>query len=240
VIMRGGIHPVLDEAAAQVRPATLDELHTRFPGMSDDDIADRLTERAAKTAGAVALAIGGIVAAQEAAVAATAAVPPAAGATLGVLGVTALAEVLVLFMIEAKLRADLRALAGLAVVTPRELASAILGEVQAAGGWTRLRRRSLRRALPEAATRRAIARIVPYVPARFARIVIPEVIAPLVGAVWASRLATKQVRAAGHAAWLELRGPRPSTVVTWGSPAGGPIAEPAAPDGEARQDAPSA
>src|SRR6266536_2250958 len=157
-VARVGIQPLLQEAAAQVRPATLEELRTRYPGLSDDEVARRLIDRAARTATAVALAIGGILAAQEAVAVVGVAVPPAGGVALGTVGVTALAEVLVLFVIEAKLRADLGVLAGQRALTPRELAADVLGEVQAAGGFARLRRRSLRRALPEAAVRRIAAR----------------------------------------------------------------------------------
>jgi hypothetical protein len=55
------------------------------------------------------------------------------------------------------------------------------------------------------------------VPARFARIVVPEVVAPLIGAAFAARLAVKQVRAAGEQHWGELR-TIPRTTVTWGTP----------------------
>ena len=58
-------------------------------------------------------------------------------------------------MLEAKLRADLGALAGQPVLTPRELAANVLGDVQAAGGWKEVQGRSMRRALPDAAARRA-------------------------------------------------------------------------------------
>jgi len=218
-IGRHGIRPLLDEAAAQIRPATLEELRGRYPGVPDDEIAGRLIRRASRTAATVAIAIGGIVAAQEAVAAvSTPAAPPAAGAGVGVVGITALAEVLVLFVLEAKLRLDLGALAGRPARSPRDLAAAVLGEVQAAGGWSVLRRRSLRLALPGAAARRLAARIARLVPRRFARIVVPEVIAPVLGSLWASRLAARQVRSAGEACWLELRGPAPSTEVTWGAP----------------------
>jgi hypothetical protein len=213
-----GIRPLLDEAAAQVRPATIEELRARYKNLPDDEIARRLTERAARTAGAVALAMGGVVAAQAAASVASAAVPPAAVGALSTITITALAEVLVLFMIEAKLRADLSALAGQPPTTPRQMAAAILGEVQAHGGWRGLRGRSLRAALPEAAARRVAARIAPMVPRRFARIVIPEVVAPLIGGAIAARLAMRQLRQAGEAHWLEVRGPAPTTEVHWGSP----------------------
>jgi hypothetical protein len=213
-VARFGIQPLLQEAAAQVRPASLDELRARYPGMPDDEVARRLIERAARTAAAVALAIGGILAAQEAIAVATAAVPPAGGTALGSIGVTALAEVLVLFVIEAKLRADLGVLAGQRALSPRELAADVLGEVQAAGGFARLRRRSLRRALPEAAVRRTAARIAAMIPARFARVVIPEVVAPLIGSAFAARLASRQVRAAGERLWSELR-LLPRTSATW-------------------------
>ncbi len=214
-VARGGIQPLLDEAAAQVRPATLDELRTRYPGLTEDEIARKLIDRSARTAVGVALAIGGILAAQEAVAVASSPVPPAAGAALGTVGVTALAEILVLFVIEAKLRADLGALAGQRVPTPRELVAGVVGEVQAAGGLGRLRRRSLRRALPEAAVLRAATRIARLMPARFARIVIPEVVAPLVGAAWAARLASQQLRATGERCWGELR-LLPRTTVSWG------------------------
>src|SRR6266540_2722315 len=176
-VARVGIQPLLQEAAAQVRPATLEELRTRYPGLSDDEVARRLIDRAARTATAVALAIGGILAAQEA---------------VAVVGV----------------------LAGQRALTPRELAADVLGEVQAAGGFARLRRRSLRRALPEAAVRRTAARIAAMIPARFARVVIPEVVAPLVGSAFAARLANRQVRAAGERHWGELR-LLPRTEATW-------------------------
>src|SRR5919197_6355770 len=144
-VAKGGIRPLLDEAAAQVRPATLAELRARYPGLGEDEIAGRLIERAARTAAGVALAIGGALAAQEALAAASAVAPPAAGAALGGVGVTALAEVLVLFVLEGKLRADLGALAGEPPLSPRELVANVIGEVQAAGGWRRVRGRSLRR-----------------------------------------------------------------------------------------------
>jgi hypothetical protein len=216
-IRRHGIQPLLDEAAAQVRPATLQELHARYPGMHDDEVARRLIDRAARTAGGVALGIGGLLAAQEAVAVVSSAAPPAGGAALGTVGITALAEVLVLFVLEAKLRADLGALAGQPTTSSRDLVSGVVSEVQAAGGWTKLRGRSLRRALPEAAARRLAAQVVRLVPARFARIVVPEVVAPLIGAAFAARLAVKQVRAAGEHHWGELRS-IPSTTVTWGSP----------------------
>lgn len=216
-VHRHGIQPLLDEAAAQVRPATLQELRARYPGMHDDEIARRLIDRAARTAGAVALAIGGVLAAQEAIAVVSSAAPPAGGAAFGAVGITVLAEVLVLFVLEAKLRADLGALAGQPSMSPRDLVSGVVSEVQAVGGWTRLRGRSLRRALPEAAARRVAAQIARLVPSRFARIVIPEVIAPLIGAVFAARLATRQVRSAGEHHWGQLRSV-PRTTVTWGSP----------------------
>jgi len=214
-VARGGIQPLLDEAAAQVRPATPEELHARYPGQSDDEVARKLIDRSARTAAGIAIAVGGILATQEAIAAATSPVPPAAGVALGTVGVTALAEVLLLFVIEAKLRADLGALAGQRVLTPRELVAGVLGEVQAQGGLQKLRRRSLRRALPEAAVRRTAARIAKLMPARFARIVIPEVIAPLVGAVWAARLASQSIRTTGEQCWGELR-LLPRTTVSWG------------------------
>jgi len=214
---RQGIQPLLDEAAAQVRPSTLVELRARYPGLHDDEVARRLIDRAARTAGGVALAIGGLLAAQEAAAVVSSAAPPAGGVALGTVGITALAEVLVLFVLEAKLRADLGALAGQPSLSPRDLVSGVVSEVQAAGGWTKLRGGSLRRALPEAAARRIAAQVVRLVPARFARIVVPEVIAPLIGAAFAARLAIRQVRAAGEQHWGELRS-IPRTTVTWGSP----------------------
>ena len=214
---KGGIRPLLDEAAAQVRPATLEELRGRYPGLDDDEVARRLIDRAARTAAALVLAVGGVIAAQEAVAAASAVAPPAAGTAIGAIGVTALAEVLALFLIEAKLRADLGALAGQRALTPRELVSNILGEVQAAGGWSSVRARSLRLALPNAAARRAAARIATMVPARFARVVIPEVVAPLVGSAFAARLATRQVRSLGEQHWRRLR-LVPRTTVRWGEP----------------------
>ncbi len=207
-VTRNGVWPLLDEAAAQVRPATREELRRRYPGLSDDEIARRLINRAARTAAGVALGIGGMVAAQEAMALVS------AGSTLGTIGVSALAEVLVLFILDAKLRADLGALAGQPARTPKELAGAVLGEVQAAGGWRFVRGRSLRRAFPEAAARRVAGRIVALVPGRFARIVAPEIVAPLVGAAFAARMASRQVRAAGEQCWEELH----RTTVTWGTP----------------------
>jgi hypothetical protein len=213
-IARGGIQPLLQEAAAQIKPATLAELRARYPGLTDDEVARRLIDRAARTAAGVALSVGGILAAQQAIAVASAAVPPAGGAAIGAVGVTALAEVLVLFAIEAKLRADLGALAGQRALTPRELVAEVAGEVQAAGGFSMLRRRSFRLALPQAAVRRTAARIATMVPTRFARVVIPEVIAPLVGSAFAARLAFRQVRAAGERRWGELR-LLPRTTATW-------------------------
>jgi hypothetical protein len=217
-IRRHGIRPLLDEAAAQVRPASREELLARFPDLNDDQIARKLTDRAARTAAGVALAVGGVIVAQEAAAAASAAAPPAAGGILGTIGITALSEVLALFMVEAKLRTDLNALAGQPTATPRDLVAAVLGEVAAVGGWSKLRGRSLRRVLPEAAARRAAASLARMVPRRFARIIIPEVIAPAIGSVIAARIASKQVRDAGREHWTELRGPDPSTEVRWGEP----------------------
>jgi len=157
------------------------------------------------------------VAAQEAVAVASAAAPPVAGTTLGSIGVTALAEVLALFVLEAKLRADLGALAGQSSLSPRELAANVLGDVQAAGGWGAVRGRSLRRALPDAAARRAAARLAAMVPARFARIIIPEVVAPLIGSAIAARLAARQVRAGGEQHWGRLR-TMPRTTASWGPP----------------------
>jgi hypothetical protein len=212
-----GIRPLLDEAAAQVRPATLEELRARYPDLADDEVARRLIERAAKTAAGLALLVGGVIAAQQAMTVASAAAPPVAGGALGSIGVTALAEVLALFVLEAKLRADLGALAGQPVLTPRELAANVLGDVQAAGGWKAVRGRSMRRALPDAAVRRAAARLAAIVPARFARIVIPEVVAPLIGSAVAARLASRQVRAGGEQHWGRLR-TMPRTTAIWGAP----------------------
>jgi hypothetical protein len=216
-VSKGGVRPLLDEAAAQVRPATLQELRDRYPGLPDDEVARRLIDRAAKTAAGLAMLVGGVVAAQEAMAVASAAAPPVAGTTLGSIGVTALAEVLALFVLEAKLRADLGALAGQQPLSPRELAANVLGDVQAAGGWRALRGRSLRRALPDAAARRAAARLAAMVPARFARIVIPEVIAPLIGSAVAARLAARQVRSGGEQHWGRLR-TMPRTTAQWGTP----------------------
>ena len=215
-VSKVGLRPLLDEAAAQVRPATLQELRNRYPGLPDDEVARRLIDRAAKTAAGLAMLVGGVIAAQEALAAASAAAPPVAGTSLGSIGVTALAEVLALFVLEAKLRADLGALAGQGSLSPRELVANVVGEVQAAGGWTKVRGQSLRRALPQAAARRTAARIARLVPARFARVVVPEVIAPLVGAAVAARLAARQVRAAGERHWEELRA-LPRTTVAWGT-----------------------
>jgi hypothetical protein len=216
-VTKAGIRPLLDEAAAQVRPASLEELRARYPGLDDDQVARRLIDRAARSAAALALVVGGVMAAQEAVAAASAVAPPATGTAIGAIGITALAEVLALFLIEAKLRADLGALAGQHALTPRELVSNVLGEVQAAGGWSTVRARSLRLALPNAAARRAAARIAAIVPARFARIVIPEVVAPLVGSAFAARLANRQVRALGEQHWGRLR-LVPQTTVRWGEP----------------------
>ena len=216
-ISRNGVRPLLDEAAAQVRPATLQELRARYPDLPDDEVARRLIDRAAKTAAGLALLVGGVIAAQQGLAVASAAAPPVAGTTLGSIGVTALAEVLALFVVEAKLRADLGALAGQPVLSPRELAANVLGDVQAAGGWRAVRGRSLRRALPDAAARRAAARIAAMVPARFARIVIPEVVAPLIGSAVAARMAARQVRAGGEQHWGQLR-TMPRTTANWGSP----------------------
>jgi hypothetical protein len=216
-IRRQGIQPLLDEAAAQVRPATLAELRARYPGLPDDQIAHRLIERAARSAAGVAMGIGGLLAAQEALAAVSAAAPLASGGFLGAVGITALAEVLVLFVVEAKLRADLGALAGQPALSPSDLVSGVMSEVQASGGWGKLRSGSLRRALPEAAARRVAVQVARLVPSRFARIVIPAVVAPLIGSVFAARLALKQVRAAGEAHWAQLR-PMPRTTATWGTP----------------------
>jgi hypothetical protein len=212
-----GLRPLLDEAAAQVRPATLQELRDRYPGLPDDEVARRLIDRAARTAAGLALLVGGVIAAQQAMAVASAAAPPVAGTTLGSIGVTALAEVLALFVLEAKLRADLGALAGQPVLSPRELAANVLGDVQAAGGWRAVRGRSMRRALPDAAARRAAARLAAMVPARFARIVIPEIIAPLIGSAVAARLAARQVRSGGEQHWGRLR-TMPRTTAQWGPP----------------------
>jgi hypothetical protein len=219
-VAKGGIRPLLVEAAAQVRPATLEELRGRYPGLTDDEVARRLIDRAARTAAALAMVVGGVVAAQEAVAAASAVAPPAAGAAIGSIGVVALAEVLALFLVEAKLRADLGALAGQGALTPRELVAGVLGEVQAAGGWRSVRGRSLRRALPDAAARRLAARVAAVIPARFARVVIPEVVAPLVGSAIAARLAARQVRSLGEQHWGRLR-LVPRTTVSWGEPSAG-------------------
>jgi hypothetical protein len=216
-VSKGGIQPLLDEAAAQVRPATLAELRTRYPGLSDDEVARRLIERAARTAAGLALLVGGVIAAQGAVAVASAAAPPAAGTAIGSIGITALAEVLALFVLEAKLRADLGALAGQPSLSPRELAANVLGDVQAAGGWKEVRSRSLRLALPDAAMRRAAVRLAAMVPARFARIVLPEIIAPLIGSAVAARLASRQVRTGGEQHWGRLR-TMPRTVAEWGAP----------------------
>ena len=221
-VSRGGVRPLLDEAAAQVRPATLEELRTRYPGLPDDEVARRLIDRAAKTAAGLALLVGGVIAAQQAMAVASSPAPPVAGTTLGSIGVTALAEVLALFVVEAKLRADLGALAGQPALSPRELAANVLGDVQAAGGWRAVRGQSMRRALPDAAVRRAAARLAAMVPARFARIIIPEVVAPLIGSAFAARLASRQIRAGGEQHWGRLR-TMPRTTASWGvvTPNGG-------------------
>jgi hypothetical protein len=216
-VSKAGVRPLLDEAAAQVRPATLQELRSRYPGLPDDEVAKRLIDRAARTAAGLALLVGGVVAAQEAVAFASAAAPPVSGTTIGSIGVTALAEVLALFVLEAKLRADLGALAGQHALSPRELAANVLGDVQAAGGWRAVQGRSLRRALPDAAVRRAAVRLAAMVPARFARIVIPEVVAPLIGSAVAARLAARQVRAGGEQHWGRLR-TMPPTTAAWGPP----------------------
>jgi hypothetical protein len=216
-VSKGGVRPLLDEAAAQVRPATLQELRGRYPDLPDDEVAKRLIDRAARTAAGLAMLVGGVIAAQEAVAIGSAAAPPVAGTTLGSIGVTALAEVLALFVLEAKLRADLGALAGQQSLSPRELAANVLGDVQAAGGWRAVRGRSMRRALPDAAARRAAARLAAMVPARFARIILPEVVAPLIGSAIAARLATRQVRAGGEQHWGRLR-TMPPTTASWGPP----------------------
>jgi hypothetical protein len=216
-VSRSGIRPLLDEAAAQVRPATPHELRTRYPGLPDDEVARRLIDRAAKTAAGLAMLVGGVVAAQQALAVASAAAPPVAGTAVGSIGVTALAEVLALFVLEAKLRADLGALAGQPVLSPRELAANVLGDVQAAGGWKAVRGRSMRQALPNAAARRAAARLAAMVPARFARIILPEIVAPLIGSAVAARLAARQVRAGGEQHWGRLR-TIPRTTAEWGPP----------------------
>ena len=216
-VSKAGVRPLLDEAAAQVRPATLQELRGRYPDLPDDEVAKRLIDRAARTAAGLAMLVGGVIAAQEAVAIGSAAAPPVAGTTLGSIGVTALAEVLALFVLEAKLRADLGALAGQSSLSPRELAANVLGDVQAAGGWGAVRGRSLRRALPDAAARRAAARLAAMIPARFARIIIPEVVAPLIGSAIAARLAARQVRAGGEQHWGRLR-TMPRTTASWGPP----------------------
>jgi hypothetical protein len=214
---RVGVRPLLDEAAAQVRPATLQELRDRYPGLPDDEVARRLIDRAAKTAAGLALLVGGVLAAQQAMAVASAAAPPVAGTTLGSIGVTALAEVVALFVLEAKLRADLGALAGQHALSPRELAANVLGDMQAAGGWRAVQGRSMRRAIPNAAARRAAVRVAAMVPARFARIVIPELIAPLIGSAVAARLAARQIRSGGEQHWGRLR-MMPRTTAQWGPP----------------------
>ena len=216
-VSKGGIRPLLDEAAAQVRPATLEELRARYPGLPDDEVARRLIDRAAKTATGLAMLVGGVVAAQQALTVASAAAPPVAGTALGSIGVTAMAEVLALFVLEAKLRADLGALAGQPGLSPRELAANVLGDVQAAGGWKAVRGRSIGQALPNAAARRAAVRLAAMVPGRFARIVIPEIVAPLIGSAVAARLALRQVRAGGEQHWGRLR-TTPRTTAEWGPP----------------------
>jgi hypothetical protein len=213
----GGAGRWPDGAPAQVRPATLEELRGRYPDLPDDEVARRLIDRAAKTAAGLAMLVGGVIAAQQAVAVASSAAPPVAGTTLGSIGVTALAEVVALFVLEAKLRADLGALAGQPALTPRELAANVLGDVQAAGGWKAVQGRSLRRALPDAATRRAAARLAAMVPARFARIVLPEIVAPLIGSAVAARLAARQIRSGGQQHWGRLR-MAPPTTVTWGPP----------------------
>jgi len=140
-----------------------------------------------------------------------------AGTAIGSIGVTALAEVLALFVLEAKLRADLGALAGQPVLSPRELAANVLGDVQAAGGWRAVRGRSIGQALPNAAARRAAARVAAMIPGRFARIVLPAIVAPLIGSAVAARLASRQVRAGGELHWGRLR-TIPRTTAEWGPP----------------------
>jgi hypothetical protein len=238
-IRRNGIRPLLNDVAAQVRPASVAELHARYPGLSEDEIAHRLIDRAARTAATVALGISGVVVAQEVATALAIPIPGAAAGTVSVIGVTALAEVVVLFLIEAKLRADLSALAGLPQMAPRQMVANIIGEVQAAGGIGGMRRKGLGRALPEAAARKVVRRIGPWIPARFARIVIPEVVAPVIGGVIASRLANRQVHSAGEAHWLELRGPAPTTEVRWGQPGPPPPPPPGAGNGHWSPGAPA-
>jgi hypothetical protein len=214
---RVGVRPLLDEAAAQIRPATLQELRDRYPGLPDDEVARRLIDRAAKAAAGLALLVGGVLAGQQAMAVASAAAPPVAGATLGSIGVTAVAEVVALFVLEAKLRADLGALAGQHALSPRELAASVVEDMQAAGGWRAVRGRSMRRAIPDAAARRAAVRVAAMIPARFARIVIPEIIAPLIGSVVAARLAARQIRSGGEQHWGRLR-TMPRTTAQWGPP----------------------
>src|SRR4029450_5587196 len=82
-VSRGGVQPLLDEAAAQVRPATLEELRARYPGLPDDEVAGRLIDRAAKTAAGLAMLVGGVIVAQQAMAVASAAAPAGGGRTRG-------------------------------------------------------------------------------------------------------------------------------------------------------------
>ena len=160
--------------------------------------------------------IGGVVAAQQAVAVASSAAPPVAGTTFGSIAVTALAEVLALFVLEAKLRADLGALAGQPTLTPRELASTSSATCRrpAAGGGAG----ALAAPGPQRRHRPAGRRPPGHViPARFARIVIPEIVAPLIDSAVAARLALGQVRTGGEQHWGRLR-TTPSTVATWGPP----------------------
>jgi hypothetical protein len=84
-----------------------------------------------------------------------------------------------------------------------------------------------------------VRRIGPWIPARFARIVIPEVVAPVIGGVIASRLANRQVHSAVEAHWLELRGPAPTTEVRWGQPGPPPPPPPGAGNGHWSPGAPA-
>jgi hypothetical protein len=216
-VSRVGVRPLLDEAAAQVRPATLQELRDRYPGLPDDEVARRLIDRAAKTAAGLALLVGGVIAAQQAMAAASAAAPrwrarplaasasppwprwspcscsrPSSGPTWA--------------------RSPASTPSARASWRPTSSATC---RRPAAG--RAVRGRSLRRALPDAAARRAAARLAVMVPARFARIVIPEVIAPLIGSAVAARLAARQIRSGGERHWGALR-TMPRTTTQWGPP----------------------
>ncbi len=204
-VARRGVRPLFDEIATQVRPADPEALRRAHPDWDDDRVAADLIRRASRTAAAVALLAGTVLVAQGVVTVAATAVPPAAGVSLATLTVTVTAEVLALFAVEAKLRADLDALAGRPRTDPRQLVAAVIGTVQAAGGVGALRGRTLRAGLPDRMARQATTTLVRYVPARFARVLAPAIIVPAVGSAIAARIAYGQVRAAGERHWKQLR-----------------------------------